>query len=368
MKKLAILASGSGTNAENIYNFFARGNRVTVSLVIYDRAAAGVAPRMQAYGVETVYIPKSVWLEHPEEIIEILRSHEIDLVVLAGFLRVIPSEITSAYAGRIINIHPSLLPAYGGMGMFGHKVHEAVIAAGETRSGVTVHYVSDEVDGGEILMQETVDITPEDTPETLEQKIHAVEYSLFPRAIVAALRRIDQEQAPADDMNGQHIPEEERVTAVEVQTPGKPQVAPPPIPTPAEEWAETLGVRYDAGKIMPPPIPGSQPEKSPETDPSHIPSSHPGTSQNRYAAKGDPDDMPPMPPTYLVWSVLMTVLCCLPAGVAAIIFSTQVSSKYYAGDIEGAKRASERAQIWIIVSFVLGILASTLYFPLLLLM
>ena len=347
MKNLAILASGSGTNAENIYNFFSRGNRVRVSLIIYDRASAGVAPRMQAYGVETVYVPKSVWLEHPEEIIDILRAHEIDLVVLAGFLRVIPPQITAAYPDRIINIHPSLLPAYGGMGMFGHKVHEAVIAAGETKSGVTVHYVSDEVDGGEILMQEEVEITPEDTPATLEEKIHSVEYSLFPRAIVAALRKLDDRP-------------------VEHPATGTTGATPPPIPTPAEEWAETLGVKYDESKIMPPPMPGTSDTPVNDAVEDTAATAMVSSQMVQHNNKAQ-DDMPAMPSTYLVWSVIMTVLCCLPAGIVAIIFSTQVSSKYYAGDIEGAKKASDRAQIWIIVAFVIGVLFNTLYLPLALL-
>lgn len=353
MKNLAILASGSGTNAENIYKFFSRGNRVRVSLIIYDRASAGVAPRMQAYGVETVYVPKSVWLEHPEEIIDILRAHDIDLVVLAGFLRVIPPQITAAYPDRIINIHPSLLPAYGGMGMFGHKVHEAVIAAGETKSGVTVHYVSDEVDGGEILMQEEVEITPEDTPATLEEKIHSVEYSLFPRAIVAALRKLDDR------------PVEQPATGATGST-GSTGATPPPIPTPAEEWAETLGVKYDESKIMPPPMPETT--DTPVTDAGGDTAAPAMVSpQMAHQNNKAQDDLPPMPSTYLVWSVIMTVLCCLPAGIVAIIFSTQVSSKYYAGDIEGAKKASDRAQIWIIVAFVIGVLFNTLYLPLALL-
>ncbi len=343
MKKLAILASGNGTNAENIYNFFSKGNRIEVSLVIYDRAAAGVADRMKAYGVETVYIPKSVWENNPAEIIDLLKAHSIDLVVLAGFLRVIPSEITQEYAGRIINIHPSLLPAYGGMGMFGHKVHEAVMAAGETKSGVTVHYVTEEVDGGEILMQEEVEITPEDTAETLESKIHEIEYSLFPRAIVAALRKLDEEVA---------VPPELPHTS---QTP-------PPLPSPAEEWAETLGVKYDESKLQP----EVESIDHHEAEPPRIPQPNSNGNKFNHIPAHKNEELPPMPQTYLVWSILMTIFCCMPAGIVAIIFASQVSSKYYMGDYEGAVKSSERAQIWIIISFVLGLLTTTLYLPFLL--
>lgn len=379
MKNIAILASGSGTNAENIYKFFANGSRVGVKLIIYDRKNAGVAQRMAAYGFEPIYIPKSVWVETPEKIVELLQKNNIDLVVLAGFLRVIPPELTRAYDHRMLNLHPSLLPAYGGMGMFGHKVHEAVIAAGEPKSGVTVHYVSDDVDGGEILMQEEIPIEPGETPESLERKVHAVEYSLYPRAIVAALANLPESQpqsqpqsqqtenseAPAD-APGNH----EVLTETSTQTP-------PPMPA-MEEWAKTLGVNYDPDKI-PPHIPESN-----QSNPGENPNRQAANSQASYSQSGysqspygpqqpnlqnnpnypNNQNATPMPQTYLVWAVIMTVLCCLPTGVVAIIFSSQVTSKYYAGDIEGAQKASERAQIWIIVSFVLGVLVNTLYLPL----
>ena len=245
MKNIAILASGSGTNAENIFNFFANGSRVCVRLVIYDRRDAGVAKRMEKYGVPVIYIPGPTWRDNPDAILNLLSENGIDLVVLAGFLRVIPPEITRAYAGRMLNIHPSLLPLHGGMGMFGHKVHEAVIDAGEDKSGVTVHYVSDDVDGGEILMQEVVEVSPDDTPETLERKIHPVEYALYPRAIVAAIKRLEEmpaippvPEAPADNA--------EPPAQADFQTPE----AVTPL-SPEEEWANTLGVKYDPAKLPP---------------------------------------------------------------------------------------------------------------------
>lgn len=371
MKKIAIFASGEGTNAENIYKFFSHGNRVKVDLVVTDRKDAGVIERMQAYGVETLYFPKSELKTRPEELIVILKSRHIDMIVLAGFLSILPEKIISAFRGRILNIHPSLLPAYGGKGMYGSRVHEAVIAAGETKSGVTVHYVSEEIDGGKILVQEEVGITPEDTPLSLEEKIHNIEYNLYPRAIILALRKLAYQpkiaqvgteaetvmetevetevKAYANEMPETQEAKERDPEATEIPTRG---ATPPPIPSPAEEWAETLGVKYDPDKLpTPPPI-------------------HHGSGNENRRAYGAPnntgDDLPPMPQNYLVWSVVMTVLCCLPAGIAAIIFSTQVNSKYYAGDYEGARKASERAQIWIIVSFVLGVLANTLYLPIML--
>lgn len=144
----------------------------------------------------------------------------------------------------MINLHPSLLPAYGGMGMFGHKVHEAVIAAGEEKSGVTVHYVSDDVDGGKILMQEEIPLEPGETPESLEAKVHKVEYALYPRAIVAALTNLPEPQSSQSSHNSQSSQSSHNSQSSQSQTP-------PPMPAPAEEWAERLGVQYRPEKITP---------------------------------------------------------------------------------------------------------------------
>ncbi len=383
MKKLAILASGSGTNAENIHQFFARGNRIAVDIVIYDRRDAGVAARMARYGVETLFIPGTQWREHPDDIVRLLRSRGIDLVVLAGFLRHIPDEITTAFAGRIINIHPSLLPAYGGKGMYGHKVHEAVIAAGEKKSGVTVHYVTPEYDAGPIVMQQEVEITPEDTAETLEAKIHQAEYQLFPRAIVAALaEKKDASQTPPD-INGTDITTASAGTETTTASTGTGETTastgtgtatPPPMP-PAEEWARTLNIPYEPAQAAEP-AKSAQPSEGAGTTPHAMP--EPGFPRSQYQQPmpgygyrptGVSDmtsgtDRPPMPPTNMVWAVICTVLCCFIPGIIAIIMSSRVSSRYYAGDFEGAKRASDATQWWIIASFVLGILSATLYIPL----
>lgn len=379
MKKIAIFASGNGSNAENIYKFFANGSRISVPLIIYDRPDAGIAERMKNYpDVQTLYVPAEVWKENPAAILDILGKEDIDLVALAGFLRFIPREITEAYAGRMLNIHPSLLPAYGGPGMYGHKVHKAVIAAGETKSGVTVHYVSEVIDGGDILMSREVEIEPGETPESLEEKIHAVEYDLYPRAIVAALQKLDSEKAGTanasqitDDSEPAAIAEEAVVITEDVpqNPPSIPGVTPPP--SPAEEWAETLGINYDeekfrsaAGSHSMQPEDAVNPQSNPASQWQGVPQ-QPRQAPGAPEQPGQPTDK--MPPTYLVWAVVMTVLCCLPAGIVAIIFSCQVSSKFYAGDLAGAIHASERAQIWIIVSFVLGIMTNTLYLPLMLL-
>lgn len=392
MKNIAIFASGSGTNAENIYNVFKNGNRVRVPLVIYDRKNAGVAERMGKYpDVRTIYIPRDVWKNNPTEIVDLLKNDNIDLVVLAGFLRVIPPALTEEYAGRMINIHPSLLPSYGGMGMYGLKVHEAVIAAGEKESGVTVHYVSDEVDGGEILMQERIDVLPGDTPEALQERIHKIEYSIFPRAIVAALNKLNENQFPpatppaiqepptpptyipacdeAAIAVSNNIDAEAVEAAAEAEVaveenrealtpPSIAGITPPPTP-PAQEWAETLGVTYDEEKLNQAynGTEGVAEEPDAATEPSQE-----SSLQNESSRKSNKEERP-APSSYLGWSIAMTLICCLPAGIVAIIYASQVNDKYHYGDYDGAVKASERAQLWIIISFILGLLANTLMLP-----
>lgn len=394
MRNIAILASGSGTNAENIYRFFSRGNRVRIPLLIYDRRKAGVAERFADISdTKTVYVGKDIWESAPGEIIEMLREEKIDLVVLAGFLRIIPREIIEAYPGRIINLHPALLPAYGGKGMYGMNVHKAVLEAGEKKSGATVHFVDENVDTGKIIMNQEVEIEPGETPESLAAKVHKAEYELFPRAIVAVLSQLPpmpetgaaSEAASASEAG--HVSEseagnvsveyaeagsEERTVEIEEGKTGDLSANPPaiagitPPPPSAKEWADALGMEYDPSKIVPAAEASGDAHgdgtTSPEVDAGERAC---GTPIRGGRIKNCVEEE--MPPTYLAWSVVMTVLCCLPTGIAAIIFSSQVSSKFYAGDMKGAMKASERAQIWIIVSFVLGILANTLYLPIMLL-
>lgn len=311
MYKIAILASGSGTNAENIAKYFNGGDVAEVALVISNRAKAGVLARMDALGVATAVVANPIWDNHPEEVVEILRSHEIDLVVLAGFMHYVSPVIIDAYEGRILNIHPSLLPAYGGKGMYGHYVHEAVIAAKEAESGVTVHYVTPEMDRGEILLQEKVAVLPDDTAETIEAKIHPVEYRIYPRAIEMALERL----------NGNHA-------------------VPPAVKTDSQ-WAERLGVK-DCRPVSPAPVSEVGTETPHDAPASSIPSE-------------------PMPPTYLVATILATVFCCIPTGIVGIWFASKVSGKYFMGDLEGARKCSRRAAIWCIVSFSLGITFGVVY-------
>ena len=375
MKRIAIFASGSGTNAENIARIFNNGSRINVSLVLTNRRNAGVIARMEPLGVETIYVPNSVWDNEPEKIVEILHNHNIDIVVLAGFMHYVATQIIAAYEGRILNIHPSLLPAYGGKGMYGHYVHEAVVAARETESGVTVHLVTDEMDKGEIIMQEKVTVTPEDTPQTLEAKIHPVEYSLYPRAIVKLVDRLDAAQLPPripSDVNQETAVAPEPANAAdESRQPAAPETH---ITTEndgnsdkrlQDEWAEALSVPSPA-ETLTPPIPDDA-----------VPSQHPSQPQGQRifgqplansfsagAANARRQPAEPMPPSYFVWAVVLTLACCLIPGIIAIIYSSQVSTKYYVGDIEGAKRSSRMTEIWLIITIVAGIVFSALYLPL----
>lgn len=182
MKNIAILASGNGSNAEAIVRYFASHSDINVAIVISNRAKAGVHQRVNALGIPSITIGKDDW-ESGQPIVELLRRHNIDLIVLAGFMRRIHDCIIDAYPNRIINIHPSLLPHHGGPGMWGHHVHEAVLAAGDTESGITIHHVTSEIDAGAIIFQASCKVNPDDTPDSLAERIHALEHRHYPSII-----------------------------------------------------------------------------------------------------------------------------------------------------------------------------------------
>lgn len=369
MFSLAILASGSGTNAENIVRTFRDGSLLRVKLIITDHEDAGVIERMKPFGIKTIYIPGKVWRQEPQNIADILRGHGIDLVVLAGFMRLVAQPIVEAFPHRIINIHPALLPAYGGKGMWGHHVHEAVIAAGEKRSGVTVHYVDTQYDHGQIIMQDYVDIFPEDTAETLEAKIHQVEYSLYPRAIVEVLRRLTPPPMPPKgpiDLEKHEpaapvpppLPDNAPEASVDEEQPREEVVI--DTETPAEQprdideqWADALQIK-NYSPATPPPLPA-------HPEPAYSPNA--GAPGNGAPGNGGEAPTEPMPDNYFVLSIVVTLLCCFIPGIIAVLFSSRVSNLYYQGNIEASRRASRNAQIWIIVSFCLGVLSATLYLP-----
>ncbi len=179
---MVVFASGTGTNAANIIRHFQSSGMARVVLVICNRAGAPVIGTARDLGVPAIFIPNEDFITG-EKVLPVLRENRADLLVLAGFLRLIPHLILESYARKIINIHPSLLPKYGGKGMHGLKVHEAVIAHHEKESGITIHYVNDRFDEGEIIFQARVPVTPGDTPDSLRQKIHELEMKHFPPVI-----------------------------------------------------------------------------------------------------------------------------------------------------------------------------------------
>lgn len=181
-KNIAIFASGSGTNAENIIRYFGETDTARVRLVLSNKKDAFVLERAHALGVPCEVFFKPQW-ESPEEILAVLRRYEINFIVLAGFLLRVPDLILHAYPRKIINIHPSLLPKFGGKGMYGDRVHEAVVAAGEKETGITIHYINEHYDEGDVIFQATCPVLPEDAPADVAKKVHALEYKYFPSVI-----------------------------------------------------------------------------------------------------------------------------------------------------------------------------------------
>ena len=188
VKRIAILASGSGSNAQRIMEYFRGSALAEVVLVGCDQPAAGVIQRAWDQGVAS-YLFNGAQLRDGSVLRE-LQGLKVDLVVLAGFLRLIPPDLVRAFPDRILNIHPALLPKYGGKGMYGHHVHTAVIAAGEVESGITIHRVNEHYDEGTILFQATCPVLPDDTPDTLAQRIHALEHAHFPRLVQQEVARL----------------------------------------------------------------------------------------------------------------------------------------------------------------------------------
>ena len=184
MTNIAIFVSGSGTNCENIIRHFnnVSKSKGKVVLVVSNREDAYALVRAKNLGVPSVVINKQQ-LNDEKYLLPILQQYKVDFIVLAGFLLMAPSYLIKSFDHKIINLHPALLPKFGGKGMYGHHVHEAVKAAGETETGITIHYVSDICDGGEIIRQFKTSLSPEDTIEDIEQKIHVLEQTYFPQVI-----------------------------------------------------------------------------------------------------------------------------------------------------------------------------------------
>ena len=182
MRNIALLASGNGTNAENIINYFSNRNSAKVSLVLSNNRNAMVLKRAEAHNIRTVFFERKEFYV-TGKVLRYLALYKIDFIVLAGFIWLVPENILELYPGRIINIHPALLPLHGGKGMYGDAVHKSVIANRDKRSGITIHYVNKLYDAGDIIFQEHCKVDPKDTHESLAAKIHTLEYEHYPRII-----------------------------------------------------------------------------------------------------------------------------------------------------------------------------------------
>jgi len=180
--KIAIFASGSGSNAENIANYHSKSSVFEFPLIISNKADAFVHERAKKLQIPSFTFSREDFLSG-DKIITLLKEHKIEYIVLAGFLLKIPNSLVEAYPSKIINIHPALLPKFGGKGMYGHHVHQAVVDAGETESGITIHYVNGNYDEGNIIFQAKCPVLRTDTADTIAEKVHALEYEHFPRII-----------------------------------------------------------------------------------------------------------------------------------------------------------------------------------------
>ncbi len=189
-KRIAIFASGNGSNAENIIRYFQKeDSEAEVVLVVSNRADAKVLQRAEALGIPAIVVPKKDF-NNESFMTGLMRDNGVNLIVLAGFLLMIPDFLISLYPEKIVNIHPSLLPKFGGKGMYGNHVHEAVVAAGEKESGITIHFVNENCDGGRIIYQATTPVEPTDTPDDVAAKVHALEYLHFPRVIAETVKTL----------------------------------------------------------------------------------------------------------------------------------------------------------------------------------
>jgi phosphoribosylglycinamide formyltransferase-1 len=183
MINAAIFASGEGTNAENLFTYFANDPRIKIKLVVTNKDDAGIIARAEKHKKNVQIVSKAAFENYTDKLIEFLQVEKIDLIILAGFLLKVPQAFVKAFPNKIINLHPALLPNYGGKGMYGMNVHKAVIANKEKESGITVHFVNEEYDKGEIILQAKCEVTSTDTPESLAKKIQQLEFECLPKAV-----------------------------------------------------------------------------------------------------------------------------------------------------------------------------------------
>ncbi|MBF6628290.1 MAG: phosphoribosylglycinamide formyltransferase [Proteiniphilum sp.] len=192
MIHISIFASGSGSNAENIADYFRGNEDIEVSLIISNRRDAYVHERARKLGIPSVTFSREEFAVGTE-IVKKLHEYNIGFIVLAGFLLKVSQPLLDAYPGRIVNIHPALLPAHGGRGMYGDKVHRSVVDAGEKESGITIHYVNEHYDEGNIIFQATCVVETDDTPDDVARKVHLLEYAHYPEVIASLVKKIAEE-------------------------------------------------------------------------------------------------------------------------------------------------------------------------------
>lgn len=182
MHHIAIFASGSGSNAENIAKYFRAHPTIRVSMILSNNPGAFVLERARNLDIPSVVFNRDD-LYRSGKVVKLLEQNGITFIVLAGFLWLVPGNLIKAYPNRIVNIHPALLPKYGGKGMYGERVHQAVIEAGEKKTGISIHYVNDQYDDGQIIFQDSFEIQKGDTAESIADKVHKLEYQNFPVVI-----------------------------------------------------------------------------------------------------------------------------------------------------------------------------------------
>ncbi len=188
-RKIAIFASGSGTNAQKFFEKFEHHPLAEISILLTNNPKAGAIVRAERFGIPVEKFDKATFTQ-TDHIVQLLQDMGIDFIVLAGFMWLVPDNLVKAFPNRMVNIHPALLPKYGGKGMYGMNVHKAVVAAEEKETGITIHYVNERYDEGQIIFQTSCEVEPEDTPEDVAEKVHSLEYLYYPKVVEDLIKNI----------------------------------------------------------------------------------------------------------------------------------------------------------------------------------
>lgn len=189
MRNIAIFASGSGSNAENIANYFSGSQEVSIALIVCNKADAFVFERAKKLGIPSKLVTKAE-MQDQDLVLSLMKEYHIDFIVLAGYLVLVPKYLVEAFPRAIVNIHPALIPLHCGKGMYGDKVHEDVVRCGDKESGITIHYVNEFFDNGDIIFQAKCPVEPEDDAHAVATKVHALEYAHFPHVIAETIAKM----------------------------------------------------------------------------------------------------------------------------------------------------------------------------------